>query len=162
MTQNNSQPAANQSGIPSWIAFVVICFLTSAAGAFFPPGEWYASLNRPFYAPPNWVFGPVWTVLYLMIATSGWLVWRTKQSTGLAMSIYAAQLVLNGAWTCLFFGLQRPGVALIEIAILFLLILATILVFRRYSKTASFLLIPYLLWVSFATVLNYGFWSLNP
>lgn len=147
----------------SLVVFVVLCFLTASAGAAFPPGEWYAELNRPWYAPPNWLFGPVWTVLYFMIATAGWLVWKTRRSGSIvfAMTLYGVQLILNSAWTCLFFGLQRPDFALVEIAILWLVIVATIVVFRRHSRFAALLLIPYLLWVSFASVLNYGFWSLN-
>ncbi|MEP3479874.1 MAG: TspO/MBR family protein [Fuerstiella sp.] len=157
------------SHLRSLIVFVVLCFLTASAGAAFPPGEWYAGLNRPWYAPPNWLFGPVWTMLYFMIAFSGWLVWKARNSAdstsqpkiNLAMMLYSAQLVLNSAWTYLFFGLQRPDIALAEILVLWVMIIATIFVFRRHSMPAAVLLVPYLLWVSFASVLNYGFWSLN-
>lgn len=151
------------SGIASWFVFVVVCFLVSAIGAAFPPGDWYASLQRPSFAPPNWVFGPVWTLLYLMIATAGWMVWK-KRSTGNirpAMLLFGIQLGLNSLWSYLFFGLHRPDLALVEIAVLWVMILATILAFRPHSGTSAILLVPYLLWVSFAAVLNYGFWSLN-
>jgi len=147
----------------SLIAFVAVCFGVAATGALFPPNDWYASLTRPSYAPPNWVFGPVWTVLYLMIAISGWLVWRSPEPTSkrAAMTAFGIQLLLNAAWSALFFGMHQPAWSLVEICFLWLAILATILIFRRHSSTASLLLIPYLVWVSFATVLNYGFWSLN-
>lgn len=151
------------SNLISLFVFVVLCFLTASVGAAFPPGEWYASLNRPWYAPPNWLFGPVWTILYFMIATAGWLVWKTRRSGKIAgaMTLYGCQLILNSAWSCLFFGLQRPDIALVEIVILWLVIVATVVAFRRHSRRAALLLIPYLMWVSFASVLNYGFWSLN-
>ena len=108
-------------------------------------------------------------MLYFMIATSGWLVWKARNNASsapqskisLAIILYSAQLVLNSAWTYLFFGLQRPDIALAEILVLWVMILATIFVFRRHSTPAAVLLVPYLLWVSFASVLNYGFWSLN-
>lgn len=164
MTDNHPPTEADtRSHLPSLVVFVVLCFLTASAGAAFPPGEWYAGLNRPWYAPPNWLFGPVWTILYFMIATAGWLVWKTREAASIliAMTLYVCQLVLNSAWTCLFFGLQRPDIALIEILILWVVISATIIAFRRHSKVAAILLIPYLLWVSFASVLNYGFWALN-
>ncbi len=143
--------------------FVGLCFAAAATGGFFPPDDWYASLNRPAYAPPNWVFGPVWTVLYLMMAVAGWLVWTSDGtiSRSLAFTAYGLQLLLNSAWTAIFFGLHNPGWALVEICFLWLAIVSTIVLFRHHSKTASLLLVPYLLWVSFAVVLNFGFWSLN-
>ncbi len=145
------------------VGFVVACFGAAAIGGFFPPDDWYASLNPPCFAPPNWVFGPVWTVLYFMMAVSGWLVWKSNDKPGkrAALSLFGTQLTLNSIWSALFFGLHRPDLALIEIVILWASILATILLFRRHSATAALLLIPYLAWVSFASVLNYGFWSLN-
>ncbi len=121
------------------------------------------SLNKPIYAPPNWVFGPVWTLLYLMMAVAGWLVWKSSVGTAKRreLTIFGIQLLLNAVWSALFFGLHRPDLALIEICTLWLAILATVLTFKRHSSTAAALLVPYLVWVSFAAILNYGFWSLN-
>ena len=143
--------------------FVVVCFSVAATGGLFPPDDWYRSLQRPVYAPPNWVFGPVWTMLYLMISVSGWLVWKCADHDSIrpALTAYAVQLLLNGAWTAIFFGWHRPGLALIEICALWFAILMTILLFKPKSTVAAILLLPYLMWVSFAAVLNYGFWSLN-
>jgi len=161
--------AENQRGIPnvrrfaSLVVFVLLCFSVAATGRFFPPDSWYASLARPTYAPPNWVFGPVWTVLYLLMAISGWLVWTERDSASkrLAMLAYSAQLLLNATWSAIFFGLHQPGWALFEICLLWAAILTTMLLFHHHSKIAAALFMPYLAWVSFATLLNYGFWSFN-
>ncbi|MBB2942637.1 tryptophan-rich sensory protein [Actinoplanes lutulentus] len=120
----------------------------------------YNNLVQPSWAPPSWLFGPVWTVLYAMIAVSGWLVWRrTGWST--ALNWYAAQLVLNAIWTPIFFGAGQYGLALIDIVVLWVLIVVTIWKFRPISKVAAGLLLPYLAWVSFATALNAAIWSAN-
>lgn len=154
-------PAARLQ-FPALIGFVVLCFAAAGIGGFFPPDDWYASLNRPSYAPPNWVFGPVWTILYLMMAIAGWLVWKsTTAGKALALTMFGVQLLLNSAWSAIFFGWHQPGWALLEICILWLAIATTILLFKRHSTSAAMLLLPYLAWVSFASVLNYGFWSLN-
>jgi translocator protein len=120
----------------------------------------YAQLQGPSWAPPPWLFGPVWTVLYLLIGTSAWLVWRLEPK-GPALRLWGAQLALNLAWTPLFFGLGLRFIALVDIVLLWLLIVATIVFFARRSKTAAWLLAPYLAWVSFATVLNAAYWWLN-
>lgn len=120
----------------------------------------YGSLNQPAWAPPSWLFGPVWTVLYIMIAVAGWLVWRQTGWT-MALSVYAVQLALNAIWTPIFFGFGRYGLALVDIVLLWALIVATIVLFWRTSRPAALLLVPYLLWVSFATCLNYAIWHLN-
>ncbi len=164
--KTSSLTVADSSGKRQYLSlafFFGVCFAAAATGAFFPPGEWYASLKRPGYAPPNWVFGPVWTVLYVMMAVAGWLVYMSHSSSSKrgAFAAFGVQLLLNAAWSAIFFGMHQPGSALVEISILWLAIVATIVVFRPHSKTASVLLVPYLLWVSFAAVLNYGFWSLN-
>jgi len=155
--------SAGSAQYPALVFFIILCFAVAATGRFFPPDEWYASLNRPGYAPPNWVFGPVWTVLYLMMAVSGWLVWKSQGTVSkrAALSVFGSQLVLNAAWSAIFFGMHNPGWALVEICFLWLAISWTIVLFRPHSMPASLLLIPYLAWVSFAAVLNYGFWSLN-
>jgi len=162
-TENDQNATLHSWRLGSLVCFVVLCFSIAATGGFVPPDDWYASLTRPSYAPPNWVFGPVWTVLYLMIAVSGWLVWISPKSRykRAAMTAFGVQLVLNAAWSALFFGLHQSGWALAEICGLWLAILTTIILFRRLSIPAARLLVPYFAWVSFAAVLNYGFWSLN-
>lgn len=143
--------------------FVGVCFGVAASGSFFPPDEWYANLIRPSFAPPNWLFGPVWTVLYLMMSVAAWLVWKASgfSKSRAALATFGVQLLLNATWSALFFGLHRPDLALLEIVILWAAIALTIVRFRQHSRRAAMLLVPYLAWVSFATVLNYGFWSLN-
>jgi len=132
-------------------------------GAVFMPGEWYASLKKPAWNPPGWVFGPVWTALYAMMAVAAWLVWRRGgfSTHRKPLVIFLVQLVLNAGWTPLFFGLHSPGLAFAEIVLLWLAIAATIVVFRPVSRTAMLLLVPYLAWVSFATALNFALWRLN-
>jgi benzodiazapine receptor len=119
---------------------------------------WYASLAKPSWNPPNWVFGPVWTVLYTLMGIAAWLVWRRGGPGGvptmIPLSFYVLQLLLNALWSWLFFGWHRTGLAFADILLLWLAILVTILSFRRVSLTAAALLVPYLLWVSFATTLN--------
>jgi tryptophan-rich sensory protein len=123
-------------------------------------GDTYSSYELPPYAPPSWLFGPVWTVLYLMIAVSGWLVWRAV-GWRRELTLWTVQLLLNLAWTPLFFGADLVGWALAEIAVLWLAVAATIAVFWRISRPAAWLLVPYLAWGSFATALNAGIWLLN-
>ncbi|WP_300010293.1 TspO/MBR family protein [Pseudonocardia sp.] len=125
--------------------------------------EQYAALQQPTWAPPAWLFGPVWTVLYLAIAVSGWLVWRRAGWSGatVALSLFAAQLVLNALWTPLFFGAGLFGLAFAEIVVLWLAIVATIVAFARHSRPAAALLLPYLAWVTFASALNLAIWLLN-
>jgi|SRR5215207_3771044 len=146
------------------LAFVAACFLVAIPGAVFRPGAWYERLVKPRWRPPNSLFAPVWTVLYLMIAVSGWLVWREAGFAGAALplAVFALQLVLNAAWTPLFFGLHRPDLALFGIIVLWASILATIVLFYPIHSGAALLLIPYLAWVSFAAALNLAVWRLNP
>lgn len=146
------------------IGFLLLSFFAAAVGAIYPPGEWYAGLVKPSWNPPNWVFGPVWTVLYFCIGLSGWLVWRRSgwRSAAPALVVYALQLILNAAWSWLFFGLHRPGLAFAEIVVLWIGILATVLMFKRLSRPAAWLLLPYLCWVGFAAALNLALWQLNP
>lgn len=142
----------------------VLCFTVAASGAFFPPDEWFRGLVRPSFAPPDWLFGPVWTVLYSMMAISAWLVWKASgfAKARTALIVFGIQLLLNATWSGLFFGRHRPDLAFAEIIILWIAIVTTIKMFRPHSKTAAYMLLPYLAWVSFASVLNFGFWSLNP
>ncbi len=125
------------------------------------PGPWYAALDRPALTPPGWVFGPVWTLLYLTIAVAAFVVWQSPERSHIALGVWGAQLALNALWSYLFFGLQQPGLALIEIVVLLAAIIATAVLFYRIRPSAGLLLVPYALWVSFATYLNAGFWYLN-
>ena len=143
------------------IVFVLLVAIAAFFGARFTPGEWYASLERPPLTPPSWLFGPVWSVLYLCIAVAAFLVWRAGAPHRTALGLWTGQLVLNALWSYLFFGLERPGVALVEITILLLLIVATTVSFFRARRAAGVLFVPYAAWVSFATYLNAGFWYLN-
>lgn len=148
------------------LAFVAVCFAAAGLGSLFTtpqvaPGGWYDSLDKPFFTPPGWLFGPVWTVLYLAMAVSGWLVWRRQGFSGAAMSLFFVQLALNLGWSIVFFGLRAPALGLVEITVLWVAILLTILAFRGISRPAALLLVPYLAWVTFATLLNAGIWWLN-
>ncbi|MFT6143844.1 MAG: tryptophan-rich sensory protein [Myxococcota bacterium] len=145
--------------------FVLLLVLVTAAassGALSvdnTQGE-YMGLTQPSWAPPGWLFGPVWSVLYLMIAASAWLVWK-RAGFGAAMALWCGQMVLNAAWTPIFFGFGQTGWALVDIVLLWFAIVGTIAVFWRISRPAAGLLLPYLAWVSFATALNAAIWSLN-
>ena len=148
------------------IASIVICQLAGVIGAFFTTpsiSSWYAGLNKPFFNPPSWLFGPVWTLLYLLMGVSLYLVWSQKNQAGkkLALTIFAIQLGLNSFWSIVFFGLQLPWVAFLEILVLLFFIVLTIVKFFPISKKSAYLLIPYLLWVSFASVLNFYIARLN-
>ena len=152
-----------QTSLLVFVAFIALCFLAAALGALFRPGEWYEQLAKPSWRPPNWLFAPVWTLLYLTIAVCGWLIWREVGFAGgaLALSTYLVQLLLNASWTPLFFGLHRPDLAFLDIALLWLSILATMAVFYPISTSAAWLLLPYILWVTFAAALNFSIWRLN-
>ena len=145
------------------VVFLVITFCAPAFGVFGIPGEWYASLNKPSWNPPSWIFGPVWTFLYISMAVAAWLVWKQGgwKSQRRALSLYGVQLMLNAAWTPLFFGLHLPGWAFLEILLLLAAVVATLLAFWKASRIAGGLLVPYLLWVSFASVLNGTLWWMN-
>lgn len=146
--------------------FVLICFAAAGLGGLVTAANipnWYAAIIKPTWNPPNWIFGPVWSCLYLMMAVSAWLVWRQVGLAGtkLPLVLFAIQLALNSLWSALFFGLHSPGMAAVEIVILWLAIVATMVAFFRSSKIAGWLLVPYLAWVSFAAVLNFTIWRLN-
>lgn len=156
----NMNRTAQILGLVAWIA---LCFAAPAVGSFAIPGEWYSTIRKPSWNPPSWVFGPVWTTLYAMMAVAAWLIWRRGgwREQRRPLSWFIVQLVLNAAWTPLFFGLHWIGVAFVEIVLLWAAIVTTILAFRRVSPTAAWLLGPYLAWVSFASVLNFTLWNLN-
>ena len=149
----------------SLLVFLLACAAAATPGLVFRPGKWYRRLAKPAWRPPDWLFGPVWLLLYLSIAVSGWLVWRRAGLAGAgaaALAIYALQLLLNGLWSAIFFGLHRPDLAFSEIVVLWLSILATIVLFHPIDETAAYLLVLYAAWVTFAAVLNYRVWRLNP
>jgi translocator protein len=125
--------------------------------------SWYVELNKPFFNPPNWLFGPVWTVLYLLMGISSWLVYRSPAgaSRTLSLDIYGFMLFLNFIWSFLFFGFRLPGAAFVEIILLWLIIVIMIIQFYRVHRLAALLQIPYLLWISFASLLNGSIWYLN-
>jgi tryptophan-rich sensory protein len=125
--------------------------------------QWYPTLSKPPLNPPDWVFGPVWTLLYTAMAIAAFLVWRRRgqRLVAAAMVVFGVQLALNGAWSILFFGLRNPLAALVDILLLWLAIVATVLLFWRVRPKTALLMLPYLLWVSFAVYLNWGIWRLN-
>ena len=148
----------------AFMVFVLACAAAATPGLVLRPGTWYRQLAKPAWRPPDWLFGPVWLLLYISIAVSGWLVWRKAEpdEAALALGVYALQLLLNGLWSVVFFGLRRPDLAVLEILGLWLSIVATIAAFAAVDEWAALLLVPYLLWVSFAALLNFSIWRLNP
>ncbi len=145
------------------VVFLIIAFLPAAVGGLFDPGEWYGALVKPRWTPPAWVFAPVWMVLYMLIGIAGSIAW-SQAGAGRRVkpfAVYAAQLLANGLWSYLFFGLHRTGVALLDLAVLWVLVLLNLLVFLPIARTAALLLSPYLLWVTFAAALNYEIYALN-
>lgn len=149
------------------VVSIAVCFLAAGVGSAFTAGAidtWYAALNKPFFNPPNWIFGPVWTLLYLLMGISLYLVWIAKgdkKAKRQAITFFIIQLGLNTLWSILFFGLKSPSAAFIGIVFLWLTIFLTIKNFLRISKVAGWLLIPYIAWVSFASVLNLSIIILN-
>jgi len=148
------------------IVSTVTCLLVGVSGSLATATSvrtWYPLLQKPPWTPPGFVFGPVWTVLYLLMGVSAWLIWRDSKgnSRRKALLIFAVQLVLNGTWSFLFFGLRSPGWAALEIVVLWCSIVATLLAFARIRRLAAGLLLPYLVWVSYAAALNIAIWNLN-
>jgi benzodiazapine receptor len=142
--------------------WLIAAFVPAAIGIAFPAPDYYADLRKPGWAPPTWLFGPVWTVLYGLIGTAAWLVARRGgSSTRLPLGLWGVQLALNAAWTPIFFGLRAPGLALAEIGVMWVAIVATTIAFFRRRTAAGALMLPYLAWVSFATLLNFEIWRLN-
>ena len=149
------------------IISIAISVTAGAIAGFFTStsvASWFQTINKPTWNPPNWVFGPVWTTLYILMGVAFFLVWKSDTSNWLkktAIVLYAVQLALNFLWSFIFFYLQQPGWALVEIIAMWVAILLTIFAFANVSKTAAWLLVPYICWVSFATILNYSIWKLN-
>jgi len=149
------------------MASIIVCQLAGIVGGIFTAssvGTWYAGLTKPSFNPPNWIFSPVWISLYLLMGIALFLVLRKgfgSPGVRAGVILFACQLVLNVLWSFLFFGLKAPFVAFLEIVVLWLFIVVTMVKFFKVSKAAGILLVPYLLWVSFASVLNFFLWSLN-
>ncbi len=145
--------------------FLAICFAAAAAGGVLTAMSvetWFPQLTKPSWAPPNWVFGPVWSALYAAMAVAAWLVWRRAgRDARASLVLFGIQLALNVAWSGLFFGLRSPGLAFFELIVLWIAIAATLTAFSRWSRVAGALLVPYLAWVTFAGALNFAIWRLN-
>ena len=144
-----------------FVAFVAAA--TGGAGSA-GAGEFYEQMQLPAWAPPGWLFAPVWTILYFLMAIAAWLAWRADdwRRTGPALSLYLTQLLVNSLWSWLFFAWRLGGVAFTEILLLIVLLSGTVVLFYRLRPLAGLLMLPYLAWVCFAAVLNYSVWQLNP
>jgi tryptophan-rich sensory protein len=157
----------NTKTLPSLVLALALCFAAAALGSFFTTpaiSTWYATLTKPVFSPPNWIFGPVWTILYICMAVALWMVWNTKtkkkeKSSGI--KYFYIQLGLNALWSVLFFGLHNLFLAFAEIIVLWMMIYLTVKNFLSVSRTAGRLLLPYLAWVSFASLLNLSVAILN-
>jgi tryptophan-rich sensory protein len=146
------------------VAWIVLCFAAAAIGsAFTTPSlePWYRDLAKPPGNPPNWIFGPVWSALYLAMAIAAWRVWKTRRLGEPALKVFGVQLALNTLWSVLFFYTHNPGAALVDIVLLWAGIATTLAMFWRIDRVAGALFVPYLAWVSFATYLNAAIWWLN-
>ncbi len=146
------------------LIMLLVVFVVAALGAFSSPGTWYEALNKPAWNPPNWIFGPVWTLLYLMVAVAGWLIFSNAPNP-LTRVLWGVQLAFNAAWSWLFFGQQIVGIALFDVLLMSATTLILIIALLRdvfpWSRLAAVLLVPYWLWISFATALNASIWFLN-
>ena len=149
-------------GLAAWLA---VTFLAAAIGGTSGPGPWYAELEKPAWTPPSWVFGPVWTTLYILMAVAAWMVWERRAERPApvrrALTVYVVQLALNALWSLLFFRWQLFGLAALEILVLLAAIVLTMRLFAPIRRPAAWLLAPYLVWVSYATTLSVGIWWMN-
>lgn len=156
-------PAKQTVGLAVLLALCLGAAALGSAATVPRIDDWYATLNKPLWTPPSWVFGPVWTVLYIAMAVAAWLVWRQRETGGVwvPLLLFAVQLALNMAWSWLFFGLKSPALGFADIVLLWIAIAATLVAFWGRSRVAGLLLAPYLVWVTFAAALNYSIWQLN-
>ena len=154
-------PSSQLLGLFGWL---LAAFAAGAVGAVasVDAASFYAQLSRPSWAPPAWLFGPVWSALYALMGLAAWLVWRSPASTRVALGLFGTQLVINALWSWLFFAWHRGALAAADVFVLLALIIATVAAFWRTSRFAALLLAPYLLWVGFASVLTWAVWRSNP
>ena len=157
-------PRSLSSQTVGLLGWLLAAFAAAALGAVasVDAASFYAQLSKPSWAPPAWVFGPVWSTLYALMGVAAWLVWRSPGSNKVALGLFGAQLAANALWSWLFFAWHRGALAALEVLVLLALIVATIEAFSRTSRLAALLLVPYLLWVSFASVLTWTVWRSNP
>lgn len=150
----------------AFVISLVLCLAAGGLGSFATAVKiptWYATIAKPSWNPPNWIFGPVWTTLYILMAVAAWMIWmRAEQpGAGRALAWFGVQLILNTVWSFLFFAMENPGAAFVEVVGLWLAIAVTIALFSRISPIAAWLLVPYIAWVTFASCLNFTIWRLN-
>jgi translocator protein len=167
-THTAARPDRTEHAGSRWwalLGFVAVMFLAGAIGGFATdtgPGSWYAGLEQPAWNPPDWLFAPVWTTLYVLIGVATWLTWRAGgRAARPALTLFGVQVVLNAGWSVVFFGLEQVGWALVVIVALWVVIAGMIVTYARWSRTAAWLLAPYLAWVTFATALNAAILRLN-
>ena len=161
-SETTSKQSIGKSGL-SLVGWLALCFAAASTGVFVSTGDWYASLIKPSWNPPSWLFGPVWSIFYCVMAVAAWLVWCLGgwERQRIPLALFVLQLTLNALWTPLFFGLHMPGLAFGEMCLLWLALVSTVILFWRIRPLAGFLLVPYLGWVSFAAFLNFTIWQLN-
>jgi benzodiazapine receptor len=157
------RPSSARSAV-ALAGWVAVTYAAAAMGGLFLPGDWYAHLQKPAWNPPNWIFGPAWTALYTIMAVTAWLVWKRGGFAGQrrALLFFLLQLLFNALWSPLFFGLHLPGLAFVDLVLLWLALLATLATFWKAHRLAGAMLLPYLAWVTFAGALNFAIWRLNP
>ncbi|MDZ7715530.1 MAG: TspO/MBR family protein [Balneolaceae bacterium] len=153
----------NTKKLGGLLGWLLLCFSAGAIGAYFEPGMWYELLAKPAWTPPNWVFPVVWPILYVCMGVAAWMIWKefTFEKAQYELRWFFVQLGLNAAWSWLFFGQHNIGIALAEIIMLWVAICFTMMLFWRRNIRAGYLMVPYLLWVSYALALNYSIWQLN-
>lgn len=156
----------NRNNVLALGGFIFLCFSAAAIGGFATAtavNTWYVTLVKPSWTPPGWVFGPIWTVLYTLMAVAAWLVWlkRKEMAVRSSLQFFLVQLAMNSLWSVIFFGMRRVDLAFFWIGLLWISILVTIVLFKRVSVVAALLLVPYLIWVTIAQVLNFEIWRLN-
>jgi tryptophan-rich sensory protein len=161
MSEKTEMPQPHKTAL---LGFILVAEAVGAAASVITrPAvqNWFPDLLKPSFQPPDWLFAPVWVTLYVLMAVAAWRVWRLRGFNNTPLALYAVQLSLNCAWSFIFFGAHRIGLALIEIATLFVLVVATTIAFWRNDRLAGALMLPYIAWVGFATALNYEIWILN-
>jgi len=153
----------NLNSILMLVVWVGLCFAVAFLASRYQPGIWYQGLIKPAWTPPNWLFGPVWSLLYLMMGIAAWLVWKQNglSAAALPLGFFILQLVLNGLWSWLFFGKHLIGTAFLDIVLLWIAILVTMILFWNRQPLAGILFLPYLLWVSYPSTLNFALWRMN-